>query len=300
MIKCLALLVMLLTLTPAHADDEKKYLKFAAELREKVWSDDDPMFKNYTCPQQYSDPDVCSAVILASCTDAEVTRKSRFYMTLWIPQTSKQLGRHELNRMLIKLNDAAALKKFSEFDYSTFKKARSGAFTDEHRQVLGVRVIKPDGRIVDVNTDDYMTTREGKKDKDVSHKLAVPGLEVGDILDIFTYDELVVHDRNVPHFRFWFLEEYPIVKQKVRCVIDKKFTVQYRTLNGAPDFASSLDDEGNTVLEAEVNNMNKVEPTLWYNPIEQSPVTLLSIFDNSSTLVIMLSIYRTFVRIISE
>ena len=54
MIKCLALLVMLLTLTPAHADDEKKYLKFAAELREKVWSDDDPMFKNYTCPQQYS------------------------------------------------------------------------------------------------------------------------------------------------------------------------------------------------------------------------------------------------------
>ena len=45
MIKFLALLVMLLTLTPAHADDEKKYLKFAAELREKVWSDDDPMFK---------------------------------------------------------------------------------------------------------------------------------------------------------------------------------------------------------------------------------------------------------------
>lgn len=281
MIKCLALLMMLLTLTPAHADDEKKYLKFASELREKVWSDDDPMFKDYTCPQQYNDPNVCSAVILASRTDAEVSRKSRFYMTLWIPQTSKQIGRHELNRMLIKLNDAAGLKKFSEFDYSTFKKARSGAFTDEHRQVLGVRVIKPDGRIVDVNTDDYMTTREGKKDKDVSHKLAVPGLEVGDILDIFTYDELVVHDRNVPHFRFWFLEEYPILKQKVRCVIDKKFTVQYRTLNGAPDFASSLDDEGNTVLEAEVNNINMVEPSLWYNPVKQSPLILLYVQDKS-------------------
>ena len=277
----LLVLLMTLSFTTIQADDEKEYARFAEELRQKVWSDDDPMFKNYTCPQQYSDPNVCSAVILASCTDAEVTRKSRFYMTLWIPQTSKQLGRYELNRMLIKLNDAAALKKFSEFDYSTFKKARSGAFTDEHRQVLGVRVIKPDGRIVDVNTDDYMTTREGKKDKDVSHKLAVPGLEVGDILDIFTYDELVVHDRNVPHFRFWFLEEYPILKQKVRCVIDKKFTVQYRTLNGAPEFRTSTDEDGNTVLEAEVNNVNKVEPTLWYNPIEQSPVTLLYVQDKS-------------------
>ena len=124
MIKFLALLVMLLTLTPAHADDEKKYLKFAAELREKVWSDDDPMFKNYNCPQQYSDPDVCSAVILASCTDVEVTRKSFIRMTgLLMFDNNKKLGRHELNRMLIKLNDAAALKKFSEFDYTTFKKS---------------------------------------------------------------------------------------------------------------------------------------------------------------------------------
>ena len=282
MIKCLAaLLVMLLSLSPAHADDEKEYLKFAAELREKVWSDDDPMFKDYTCPQQYSDPNVCSAVILASRTDAEVSRKSRFHMTLWMPQTSKQIGRHELNRMLIKLNDAAALKKFSEFDYSTFKKARSGAFTDEHRQVLGVRVIKPDGRIVDVNIDDYMTTREGKKDKDVSHKLAVPGLEVGDILDIFTYDELVVHNLNVPHFTFWFMQEYPLLNYKVHCIIDKKFTVQYRTLNGAPDFAVSTDDDGNTVLEAQVHAVDRVEPSLWYNPTEQSPMTLLYVFDKS-------------------
>ena len=132
---------------------------------------------------------MCSAVILASCTDAEVTRKSFIRMTgLLMFDNNKKLGRHELNRKLIKLNDAAALKKFSEFDYTTFKKSYYKGMEDKRQQVLGVRVIKPDGRIVDVNTDDYMTTREGKKDKDVSHKLAVPCLEVGDILDIFTYD----------------------------------------------------------------------------------------------------------------
>jgi len=282
-IKCMAVLVMSLTLLPSRADDEKDYLKFAAQLREKVWSDDDPMFNDYRCPERYSDPDVCSAVILASRTDAEVTRKSSIRMLLWMPESTKQYGRHELTRMLIKLNDAAALKNFSEFDYSTFKKQSYGGMNDKHRQVLGVRVIKRDGTVINVDTDDYMTTREGHKDKEVSHKLAVPGLELGDILDVFAYDEMTIHDRNVPHFRFWFVEQYPILNYKVKCVIDKKFTVQYRTLNGAPDFASHLDDDGNSVLEAELHNVDRVEPSLWYNPIEQSPVTILYVFDKSVT-----------------
>lgn len=279
-IHCMTLLVMCLTVLPALADAEKDYVKFAGELREQVWADDDPMFKDYSCPEQFNDPDVCSAVILARSTDADVTRKSSITMALWMPVATKELRRHELNRMLIKLNDAAALKKFSEFDYTTIKRER---YVSLHQQVLGVRVIKPDGRIVDVSTDDYMTTREGKKDKDVSHKLAVPGLEVGDILDIFTYDELIVHDRNVPPFRFWFMEEYPVLKSRVKCVIDKKCTVQYRTLNGAPDFTISKDKDNNTVFETQVTYSDKVEPQLWYNAMSQSPVTLLYVSDKSVT-----------------
>jgi len=279
-IKLMLLLVLGLWFMPAQADDEKDYLKLAAEMREKVWNDDDPMFKNYDCPQQYCDPNVCSAVILASRTDADVMRKSSIRMVLWFPENDKQLKRHELNRMLIKLNDAAALKKFSEFDYTTIKKER---YNDKHQQVLGVRIIKPDGRIVDVNTDDYMTTREGKKENEVSHKLAVPGLEVGDILDLFTFSEMIVHDRNVPPFSFWFLDEYPVLNYKVRCVIDKKCTVQYRTLNGAPDFTISKDEDNNTVFEAQMSHLDQVAPRLWYNAIAQSPVTLLYVYDKSVT-----------------
>ncbi|MBQ9555604.1 MAG: hypothetical protein IJV05_05205 [Muribaculaceae bacterium] len=279
----IALVLLALTALAARANDEKDYLKFAAELRQSVWADDNVLFRDYSCPEQYNDSKRYSAVILAASTDVEITRKSYLRMSsLFSIGNSKMIKRHELNRMLIKINDAAALKKFSEFDFTTFKNGRNNKGLEEKvQQVLGVRVIKPDGRIVDVNTDDFMTSREGKKDKEVSHKLAVPSLEVGDVMDIFTYEELMVQDRNVPHFTFWFMQEYPLLNYKVHCIIDKKFTVQYRTLNGAPDFAISTDDDGNTVLDAHVQGVERTEPTLWYNPVEQTPMTLLYAFDKS-------------------
>lgn len=282
-IRCVMVMATVMWLMPAQADDEKDYARFSAELREKVWSDNDPMFNNYRCPEQYTNSQLYSAVIIAARTDVDVTRKSYIRMAgLLSFGNPKMLGRHELNRMLIKLNDAAALKKFSEFDYSTFKRGRNYKGLEEKiQQVLGVRVIKPDGRIVTVNADEYATTREGKKGKDVSHKLAVPGLEVGDVLDIFTYEEMMVQDRNVPEFTFSFMEPYPMLHYQVKCTIDKKFTVQYRTLNGAPDFKTSTDEDGNTVLEAEVRDVERTEPTLWYNAVMQSPLTLLYVFDKS-------------------
>ena len=250
-IKCVVMLLMGLTILTANANDEKDYARFAEELRQKVWSDNDPMFSNYQCPEKYTNSQLYSAVILAARTDVDVTRKSYIRMTgLMMFGNPKMLGRHELNRMLIKLNDAAALKKYSEFDYSTFKRGRNYRGLEEKaQQVLGVRVIKPDGRIVNVDSKEYAITREGKKGSDVSHKLAVPGLEVGDVLDIFTYEELVVQDRNVPEFTFSFMAPYPMLHYKVNCTIDKKFTVQYRSLNGAPEFKASTDDDDNTVLE---------------------------------------------------
>ena len=282
-IKCVLVLLLVLSFTSAQADDEKDYARFAEELRQKVWSDNDPMFSNYQCPEKYTNSQLYSAVILAARTDVDVTRKSYIRMTgLMMFGNPKMLGRHELNRMLIKLNDAAALKKYSEFDYSTFKRGRNYRGLEEKvQQVLGVRVIKPDGRIVNVDSKEYAVTREGKKDKDVSHKLAVPGLEIGDVLDIFTYEELTVQDRNVPEFTFSFMAPYPMLHYKVNCTIDKKFTVQYRSLNGAPDFKASTDEDDNTVLEAEVQNVDRVEPTLWYNPLKQSPLILLYVQDKS-------------------
>ena len=281
--KLLTVMLALLLLFTAQANDEKKYAEFAEQLKQQVWSTSLSEFSNYYCPDEYVKN--YSAVILASRTDVELTRKSYIKMTgLMGFSGAKKLGRHELTRMLIKLNDEAAIKKFSEFDYSTFKKSYTIFGQQESEmKVLGVRVIKPSGTIVNVNTSDYMVTREGNYDSEVSHKLAVPGLEVGDVMDIFFFDEEIVHDRNMKPFTFIMKDEYPILHYRVRCVVDKKITVQYRTLNGAPDFKISTDKDKHTILETEINNINGVIPDLWYNKSSQAPMILLYAYDKSVT-----------------
>lgn len=281
--KLLTLMLASLLLFAAQANDEKKYAEFAEQLKQQVWSTPSVEFSNYYCPDEYVKN--YSAVILASRTDVELTRKSYIKMTgLMGFSGAKKLGRHELTRMLIKLNDDAAIKKFSEFDYSTFKKSYTIFGQQESEmKVLGVRIIKPNGKIVNVNTSDYMVTREGNYDSEVSHKLAVPGLEVGDVMDIFFFDEEIVHDRNMKPFTFIMKDEYPILHYRVRCVVDKKITVQYRTLNGAPDFKVSTDKDKHTILETEMHNILSVAPSLWYNKASQSPMILLYAYDKSVT-----------------
>lgn len=63
----------------------------------------------------------------------------------------------------------------------------------------------------------------------------------------------------------------------VHCEIDDKLTTQYRTLNGAPDFKQSKDENGNILLDVAVKDIEQTEPDLWYNPMQQTPMTLMYI-----------------------
>lgn len=65
--------------------------------------------------------------------------------------------------MLVQINDKAALKEFSEFDYKAEIRKKSWRYDESYQQVLGVRIIKPDGTINEVSTDEYMTATEAQK-----------------------------------------------------------------------------------------------------------------------------------------
>ena len=90
--------------------------------------------------------------------------------------------------MLVQINDKAALKEFSEFDYKAEIRKKDWRYDENYQQVLGVRIIKPDGTVNEISTDEYMTATEGKKDQEQLQKLAVPGLEIGDKIDIFFFN----------------------------------------------------------------------------------------------------------------
>ena len=266
------LLTLLLVAVGAKADDVEKYKAFAEETRQAVWALDLPEFANATAPAKYKDE---SAVILAAHSRLEITKKTRFNAGAFFSgfhYIDREVNCRDIYRMLVQINDKAALKEFSEFDYKAETKKKNWRYDEKFRQVLGVRIIKPDGTVKEVDTDEYMTATEGKEQR---QKLAVPGLEVGDKLDLFFFNFTALENHNLDPFVFSFYEKYPMLSYTVHCEIDGKLTAQYRTLNGAPEFQQTKDGDNNIILDAAMKDIDRTEPELWYNSLRQTPTILL-------------------------
>ena len=98
-------------------DDKEKYKLFAEETRKEVWALELPEFANTAVPEKYKDE---SAVILAAHSRLEVTKKTRFNVGAFLGgfhYIDREVNCRDLYRMLVQINDKAALKEFSEFDY---------------------------------------------------------------------------------------------------------------------------------------------------------------------------------------
>lgn len=258
---------------PVMAFDDKDYKAYVEKVKKEVWSRDMPQFKNRNVPARFNNE---SAVILARYEEAIVDQKRKF--SIYASQGFvKQINSTHLQRYLIKINDKAALEKFSTFDYRKFDRPIYGGLgRDDHRTVLGVKVIKADGREKEVSSDDYQDVEEGKKGKEKRAKLAVPDLQVGDMIDYFVYDIDNVKEENIPPLSFVFRSEYPILDYQVHCEIDKKLCTQYRALNGAPNFEASQNDD-DILLDAHLKDIDKTIPKYGYNAIAQAPYALLYI-----------------------
>jgi len=259
------------------AFDQNDYKAYAEEMRRSVWEQDLPEFQNVKTTDRFSDH---SAVILASYEEYSVTHKNKlnlFSMT----GLSQELNSYSLWREMVQLNDETALKAYSEYDFMAYASRRSFFYgKSEMRNVLGVRVIKPDGTIHEISTDDYVMIAEGKKGKDERQKLAVPGLEVGDIIDVFISSYTKTKDVDPTPRTFCFVADYPMLSYRVHCEVDRDLAAQYRTFNGAPDFKVSMLADF-YALNVKVENVETTEPSLWYNRFAQTPLTVLAIHLNA-------------------
>jgi hypothetical protein len=187
---------------------------------------------------------------------------------------------------MIKLNDKKALDEYSELSFKEEIKMTDWA-SNKLKTVLGARIIKPDGTIQEINIDeDAVAITEGKKDKEAFKKVAIKGLEAGDILDYFYLEEMELETLNIPPKIFLFSPKYPIVSYSIECVFGQKLTVEYRSINGAPDFEQSVDEDKNTVLKVARNNLDAVDniqDMRWMSIYRELPMIRLMILKNSST-----------------
>lgn len=262
------LLVQLLTLS-VNADEKADYLKLAQKVRQEVWSSTPADFQKRTVPDRYKN---ASAVILSYYRElsTDYYRKATADLVLNLRLT-RQIDCTDMERMLIQINDKKALKDYSEFTFKTKSRKWTWGYHHKTQTVLGIRVIKKNGNVQEVSLDDYVDVKEGKNDKDLSQKIAVPGLEVGDCIDVFSLDQIDTQEQQLDPFYFVLRQDEPVLYTKVHCVLDQSLATVYRTMNGAPDFIQTTDKDKNAVLDMVMDKPVDAESSIWYNSLEQSP-----------------------------
>ena len=272
-------LTICLSLMFQHAAQAQDYAEYARQVRESVWKWDKPEFSAREIPAKYNNE---SAVVIAYHNDIQVNdkKKIRFDVNTLI-SLNKELYYTYVTRMMIKIQDDNALDAYSEINFREQRKTAGYRISNKMKTIVGARIIKPNGEIKEVNVDEAVDITEGKKDKVEHKKLAISGLQKGDILDYFIQDEMHMDDENIPTLNFAFLHQYPMLSYSVHCEIGKNLTTEYRSVNGAPEFTVS-ENEDNYVLDAQQKDIKKAGNYIWTEPFRQYPIIRLSILYNSS------------------
>jgi hypothetical protein len=135
---------------------------------------------------------------------------------------------------------------------------------------IGIRVIKKDGSIDIINIEEEEIT------EDENVKIAVPNLEIGDILDLFVQTDSKVKEFDginvFPAVETTLKDRYPILDYRVAVEVENDFFLNMNTYNGAPPVVEEETDRGATqkyVVEAQ--NIDKLETERWFYPLVEEP-----------------------------
>lgn len=280
-----ATLVLLLTATfAAKADIDKKFFKKAAQ---KVWAMDLPQF-NANADLSDSIFQNQSAVYIARynglVADYDQSPDASKQRTAGIA-TSNAIKAVHIRRNMIKLNDAAAVEKFTEFSIDPpFKQDLYGFIIAWTKHAFGARIIKPDGAVNDIDMNEVVTVTTGKKnEKDAEYKIAIPGLLAGDVLDYFYYDEFFFDEMSMPDINVSFLRSYPTRNFTIDFRTAPELAVEYGAYNGAPQLTSFTMIEGKNRFFLELENMDSLDEDMpYFKSARQMPFLRFFILNNKA------------------
>jgi len=249
-----------------YAKDKRSAKNKAEDVR--IFGEDDEDFKTLKSPEKWKDE---SAVVLCQKFDYSYLR-----------QGSNNIVFKETIRKRVKINDDKAIKELSIFYYMDAVISKD---------FIGVMVVKPDGTenkvdlsdAVEVSANEVPTVYQSNYYYSKSYKkIAIPNLEVGDIID-FYYTTESKYEVNGIHsyspFIFTLAKTYPIAKQKFFFNVDVGFKVSYRTFNGSPELVQGeagvnrygkKKDHIRTYL-LEDNDREKIKPEYWKYSFLQEP-----------------------------
>ncbi len=257
----------------AQTKDETKYREESVEMRKTVWAWEKPQFKISSIPAEYSN---ASKIVLAHHTELTADSKSKFafYGLGFGPKKEQTLT--EVVREMVKLNDKNAVTDFSELSFTRFEKTSGFYSSNKATTYVGVRVIKPNGSIKEINADDIVLTKDGTTEKKA--KVAIPDLQPGDILDYFiATEQFLTNDMSNKPYRILLFDDAPILSLSFHAQLGKKYAIEYRSYNGAPELAVSKNDDKDIIVNVEKTNIPPFETSLWVAPGMQLPFIRLNI-----------------------
>lgn len=258
----------------AEAKADAKYREESALLRKQVWAWDKPEFKKKDIPAEYAN---VSKVIIAHHTELTADSKSKLtYHGLLSFGSKKETSIIETVREMIKVNDKSAVDDYSELSFTRLEK-RSGFYTKaKSTTFVGVRVIKPNGQVKEINADDIVLTKDESNEKKA--KLAIPDLQPGDIIDYFmATDQLLTNDFSAKNYMITLFDDAPVLHYSFHGQLGKKFAIDYRSYNGAPDLKVTKNDDKDIIIDVEKKNMAPFETSLWVAPALQLPLIRMNI-----------------------
>ncbi|HET8839626.1 MAG TPA: hypothetical protein VFM82_11600 [Flavobacteriaceae bacterium] len=231
--------------------------KQVLELQNQFWNSGDERKEIKTVPEKWKGE---SAVILYLEEYFEYTNfaSKAFYPSYY----------HE--RVL--LQDKAAIENFSEFSFGKEDKDFGLIFHSyQEKTILGAKIIKPDGTEIILNIDNEKVVQDDRI------KVAIPNLEVGDILDFFVYQDdygVVYGGEKIfeAHERVLSME-YPVVYRKLAIELEKgRLYLNMDSYNDAPEILEVPTDKNSRrryMLEA--NDIEKSDFPRWFYPLVELP-----------------------------
>ena len=230
--------------------------KDEAEVREFFWGANDA-YKNVTeVPEKWKNE---SAVILFKNVNHDYHKFLK----------NVTYGRSTRER--IKLLDKAAVEDYSEFTFNTELKSRQGwsLWNFEEGSIVGLKVIKPDGTEREIDVENEIVVTDGVQ------KLAISNLEVGDILDYYSYHEKPYtwySSINFDAVEEVLADEYPIVDYKFYLETENDFFVSFNSLNGAPELKQiETDRKSFRKYELTAHELPKYDFPRWFYPMQEMP-----------------------------
>ena len=232
----------------------KSYHRRAKKVRAEVWGKADSCFETTTVPDSLL---TFSEIIIAHSHEQKYRRRFLFRpWNLFAARHLNSMGTYRItstsvDRQRVFVNDEHAASKYSSLEYPWVTIMSK----DPNKNIfMGIRVIKPNGRVYDIETDEY-TQPVADKEPPRPDRIMVDGLEKGDIIDYFVWTEASISDNN-PEPAFVIVDhDCPQMTNKLSFDIDKHLNVQYRLVNEADTLDMVQDNAGNTILNAHYKNL---------------------------------------------